>query len=270
MRQLPSKALIKGAGDLASGTAHRLWQAGFDVVMLELPQPLVVRRSVSFASAVYEGSVSIEGVEARRCREIEEAEQIDDLLKKRIIPVFVDPEGKLIQIYQPDVLLDAILAKRNTGTSISDAPLVIGLGPGFIAGRDVHAVIETKRGHDLGRVIYDGSAIPNTGVPGNIAGFALERVLRAPAAGEFTTMKKIGDLVEKGEIVALVGDIPVKAAIGGVLRGLLYPGLKVGPGAKIGDIDPRGAEIAVHTISDKARSVGGGVLEAILHLSPSR
>lgn len=270
MRQLPSKILIKGAGDLASGTAHRLWQAGFDVVMLELPQPLVVRRSVSFASAVYEGSVSIEGVEARCCQGIEEADRIDELLGKRIIPVFIDPEGKLVQIYQPDVLVDAILAKRNTGTSIGDAPLVIGLGPGFTAGKDVHAVIETQRGHDLGRVIYNGSAAPNTGVPGDIAGFALERVLRAPAAGVFTTQKKIGDLVGEGETVATVNDVPVKAAISGVLRGLLFPGLEVEPGTKIGDIDPRGKEIAVHTISDKARSVAGGVLEAILHLSYNR
>lgn len=267
MRQLPSKVLIKGAGDLASGTAHRLWQAGFDIVMLELPQPLVVRRSVSFASAVYEGAASLEGVQARCCRGIEEADRIGGLLEKRVIPVFIDPEGKLIHIYQPDVLVDAILAKRNTGTSIGDAPLVIGLGPGFTAGKDVHAVIETKRGHDLGRVLYEGSAVPNTGVPGNIAGFALERVFRAPAGGKFTTSKKIGDLVKEGETVAAVNDVPVKAAISGVIRGLLYPGLEVKAGAKIGDVDPRGEEIDVCTISDKARAVAGGVLEAILHLS---
>jgi len=270
VKKLPSKVLIRGAGDLASGTAHRLWQAGFDIVMLELPQPLVVRRSVSFASAVYEGSASIEGVEARCCRGIEEADRIGDLLRKRIIPVFIDPDGKLIHIYQPDVLVDAILAKRNTGTSIGDAPVVIGLGPGFTAGEDVHAVIETKRGHDLGRVIYDGSAAPNTGVPGDIAGYALERVLRAPAGGIFNTSKKIGDLVEKGETVAAVNDVPVKAAISGVIRGLLYPGLEVKPGYKIGDIDPRGEEIDVYTISDKARAIGGGVLEAILYLSQNK
>ncbi|NMB40760.1 MAG: EF2563 family selenium-dependent molybdenum hydroxylase system protein [Firmicutes bacterium] len=258
------KVIIKGAGDIASGVAHRLWQSNMDVILLELPQPLVVRRSVAFAGAVYEGRVNIEGVEAKLCRD---SSEVEELLGKKIIPVLIDPQGEAVVKFKPDVLIDAILAKRNTGTVLSQAPVVIGLGPGFVAGKDVHAVVETKRGHDLGRVFYSGSAAANTGVPGEIAGFAAERVLRAPAGGKFKPIKQIGELANKGETVALVDDIPVAAGLSGLVRGMLYPGLEVKKGMKVGDIDPRGVEVDYLTISDKARAVGGGVLEAILHFN---
>ncbi|HOL16966.1 MAG TPA: selenium-dependent molybdenum cofactor biosynthesis protein YqeB [Bacillota bacterium] len=254
--------VIKGAGDLATGTAHRLWQAGFDVVMLELPRPLVVRRAASFATAVYDGSIQVEGVTAVKCAGMD---QLEDLLARRIVPVLVDPGARIIKRLRPGVLVDGIMAKRNTGTAITDAPLVIGLGPGFTAGGDVHAVIETNRGPNLGRVIYHGTAEPDTAVPGEVGGFAAERLLRAPADGIFRPLYKIGDQVEQGEVVAYVGEVPVKAAISGLLRGLLYPGLTVTAGLKVGDIDPRGAAIDPQAISDKARAVGGGVLEAIMH-----
>lgn len=259
---IPRTVIIKGAGDLATGTAHRLWQAGFDVVMLELPRPLVVRRAASFATAVYEGSTQVEGVAAVKCAGMA---QLEDLLARRIIPVIVDPGARIIKRLRPGTLVDGIMAKHNTGTSITDAPLVIGLGPGFTAGGDVHAVIETNRGPNLGRVIYRGTAEPNTAVPGEVGGAGVERVLRAPVEGVFRPLHKIGDLVEQGEVVAYVEEVPVKAAIGGLLRGLLYPGLKVTAGLKVGDIDPRGAAVNPQAISDKARAVGGGVLEAIMH-----
>ena len=203
------KVIIKGAGDLASGVAHRLWQSGFDVLLLELPQPLVVRRSVAFACAVYEGTMRVEGVEARLCRSDKE---IAEMLSQRIIPVLVDPQGEAIPKFKPDVLVDAVLAKKNTGTALSDAPIVIGLGPGFTAGKDVHAVVETQRGHNLGKVFYTGSAAANTGIPGDISGYSIERLLRAPVGGKFEPVKQIGELVRQGETVAhTVDGVPVTA-----------------------------------------------------------
>ncbi len=260
---IPAKVLIKGAGDLASGAAHRLWQAGFQVVMLELPRPLVVRRTVSFAAAVYTGVTLVEGVEGRLCQNLTEAGLA---WQERVIPVLIDPAGASIAALKTYVLLDAIMAKTNTGTSMQDAPIVIGLGPGFAAGKDVHAVVETKRGHDLGRVLYRGQAAPNTGVPGLIGGYAAERLLKSPADGIFEPIKEIGDLVQEGETIATVAGLPVLASISGLLRGLLFPGLPVGKGLKVGDIDPRGREVDPCTLSDKSRSVAGGVLEAILSL----
>lgn len=261
---IPKKIVIKGAGDLASGVAHRLWYAGFDIVMLELPQPQMVRRSVSFASAVFSGTWEVEGVTARLC---DSDREVDAVLSRREVAVIIDPGGEYIRRCPPAALVDAVMAKTNTGTSRNDARLVIALGPGFCAPGDVHAVVETRRGHNLGKVFYRGSASPNTGTPGEVGGVNRERVLRAPAAGRFQPCREIGDLVEKGETVAKVGDTPVIALTGGLLRGLLYPGLEVNAGMKVGDVDPRGAEINWHTISDKARAVGGGVLEALLHLS---
>lgn len=259
---IPRKVLIKGGGDLATGVAHRLHRAGFDVIILELPQPLVVRRTVAFAGAVYDGAATVEEVTARLCDKVEDAGR---LLDRREIPVMVDPRAELVKQLRPEIIVDAIMAKRNTGTRSDDATLVIGLGPGFTAGKDVHAVVETRRGHDLGRVIYGGEAEANTGVPGEIGGAGRDRVLRASAGGRFKPLKQLGDMVEPGETVAYAGDGPVVAAIGGLLRGLLYPGLHVTAGMKVGDIDPRGASVDLHTISDKARAVGGGVLEAILN-----
>jgi xanthine dehydrogenase accessory factor len=255
--------VIKGAGDLASGVAHRLWNAGFHIVMLELPQPLVVRRTVSFANAVYQGRADVEGVSARLCSDVGE---IHGLWADRLVPVCIDPRGDLIRLLQPDVLVDAVMAKINTGTGRQDAPIVIGLGPGFTAGEDVHAVIETQRSHNLGKAHYTGCAAPNTGNPGEIGGYSLERLLRSPVAGNITPLKEIGQLVEKGETVATVGGVPIVAQLDGLLRGLLYPGLPVEKGLKVGDIDPRGRGTDFMTVSDKARSVAGGCLEAILHL----
>lgn len=254
--------IIKGAGDLASGVAHRLQVAGFPIVMLELPRPLVVRRSVSFASAVFEGNTEIEGVKASL---VNEDSQIESCWSRGIIPLLIDPEGSLPRRMKPQVLIDAVMAKRNTGTSLTDASIVVGLGPGFTASKDVRAVVETKRGHQLGRVFYSGAAAADTGVPGNVAGVTADRLLRAPASGRFSPGKNIGELVHKGEKVASVGDVPLLASIDGLVRGMLYPGLEVQKGMKVGDIDPRGKEIDWKTISDKARAVGGGVLEAIMH-----
>lgn len=257
--------IIKGAGDLASGVAYRLHYAGFRQIMLELPRPLTVRRSVAFSSAVYEGTAQVEGIRARLCATVEEAGQV---INCREIAVLIDPESNLVHQLQPEVLVDAVMAKTGTTTRISDAPVVIGLGPGFEAGREVHAVVETKRGHNLGKVYYKGSAAKNTGIPGEVSGVAAGRLLRAPTDGIFRPLARIGDLVDAGKPVAEVSGIPVVAGISGLVRGLLYTGLEVSQGMKVGDIDPRGADVDFRTISDKARAVGGGVLEAVLHFLP--
>lgn len=259
---LPKLIMIKGAGDLASGVAHRLWSCGFDIVMLELDKPLVVRTNVSFASAVFEQKVQVESVNAFFCKNTGEA---TEAIKNRAIPVLIDPEAKALDIFKPTVLVDAIMAKGNRLTGLDDAELVIGLGPGFSAGKDVDAVIETKRGHDLGKVIYSGQAAEDTKEPGKIEGFGRERLLRAPEDGIFKPLKQIGDLVKKGDHVASVGGNTICAQIDGLIRGMLYEGLEVKVGTKVGDIDPRGITVNFRTISDKARAIGGGVLEAILH-----
>ena len=255
------RVLIRGAGEQASGVAYRLVRARLKVVMTEIPHPLCVRRGVSFCEAVVEGHKEVEGVTAR-C--VASAEEVPAAWSEGVIPLLIDPSGSCRAIIKPHVIVDAILAKRNLGTHKGDAPLVIGLGPGFSAGEDVDVVIETNRGHDLGRVIYDGPAEPDTGVPGVIAGVGAERVLRAPRAGMFRPIKEIGEMVEPGETIAWVEDQPVKAAIPGVLRGLLRKGIVVQKGLKAGDVDPRGRRANCFTISDKARAIGGGVLEAIL------
>ncbi len=257
--------IIKGAGDLATGVAHRLHQAGFRQIMTELPQPLTVRRSVAFSSAVYEGTFRVEGVGARLCATLEEAGQV---MESGEIAVVIDPESNIVRKLQPGVLVDAVMAKTAPTSRIDDASVVIGLGPGFEAGREVHAVVETKRGHDLGKVYYRGTAAQNTGVPGEVSGVSTERLLRAPAAGRFKALVNLGDLVETGQVVAEVNGVPVVAGTGGLVRGLLYSGLEVPRGMKIGDIDPRGKEVDFRTISDKARAVGGGVLEAVLRFLP--
>ncbi|MDD2553337.1 MAG: selenium-dependent molybdenum cofactor biosynthesis protein YqeB [Desulfotomaculaceae bacterium] len=252
--------VIKGAGDLATGCAWRLLKSGFDVVMTELPQPLVVRRAVAFAEAVYAGSIRVEGVEAVLAKNKERALQ---LLKTGRIPVLVDPEALVVSQLKPVAVVDAVMAKRNTGTKINDAPLVIGLGPGFAAGVDVHAVVETKRGHNLGRVLYQGEAAPDTGVPGDVMGFTAERLLRAPVDGVVQPLRNIGDPVKKGETTVFVGSTPLQAGISGVIRGMIKAGVWAPSGMKIGDIDPRGIKEYCYSISDKALAVGGGVLEAV-------
>jgi xanthine dehydrogenase accessory factor len=254
--------LIRGAGEMASGVAHRLHRSHFNVCMLEIPHPLAVRREVSFCEAVYDGEKEVDGVRAKL---ISKPEEILSLWKEGKIPVLIDPDGKKTRnSIKPDVLVDAILAKKNLGTRINDAPLVIGLGPGFTSGRDAHLVVETNRGHNLGRVISNGSAEADTGIPGEIGGYTIERLLRTMKGGIFHPQKSIGEVVDKGTVVAVVDDFPVIATISGVVRGLLRGGVEVKKGLKVGDIDPRGKKESCYTISDKARAIGGGVLEAIL------
>jgi len=252
--------IIRGGGDLATGVAVRLFRAGFSVIILEIEHPTVIRLPVSFARAVYEGEAIIEGIEAVLISSWKEAEKITKLNK---VPVLVDPKGSCIKKLSPTVLVDAILAKRNLGTRKDQAPLVIGLGPGFTAGEDVDVVIETKRGYNLGRVYYQGQAAPDTGVPGEVGGESKRRLLRAPADGKIIPLHKIGDLVKTEEVIAEVEGVPLKAEISGVLRGLIYPKSWVTKGMKVGDIDPRGTREYCFTVSDKACSLGGAVLEAI-------
>ena len=255
--------LIRGAGEMASGVAHRLHRSHFNVCMLEIPYPIAVRREVSFCEAIYEGEKEVEGVRAKL---ISRPEEIHSVWQEEKIPVLVDPDGeKTRRFIKPDVLVDAIVAKKNLGTHIKKAPLVIGLGPGFCAEKDVHIVIETNRGHDLGRLILKGTAEPDTGIPGNIGGYTVERVLRTMKRGVFHPQKGIGDRVNKGLVVAVVDDFPVMAKISGIVRGLIREGVEVKKGMKVGDIDPRGKRESCFTISDKARAIGGGVLEAILY-----
>jgi len=252
--------IIRGGGDLATGVAVRLFRAGFPVMILEIECPTVIRLPVSFARVIYEGKVIVEEVEAVLIPSWEKAE---DIIKKRKIAVLIDQEGSCIEKLSPTVLVDAILAKRNLGTRIDQAPLVIGLGPGFTAGEDVDVVVETKRGHNLGQVCYQGQAAPDTGVPGEVGGESKRRLLRTPAEGKIVPLHKIGDLVKAGEIIAEVRGVPLKAEISGVLRGLIYPKSWVTKEMKVGDIDPRGIREYCFTVSDKARSLGGAVLEAI-------
>jgi len=252
--------VIRGGGDLATGVAVRIFRAGFSVMILEVDHPTVIRLPVSFARAVYEGKAIVEGIEAVLIPSWEKAE---DTIKQAKIPVLVDPEGYCIGKLSPDVLVDAILAKRNLGTRVNQAPLVIGLGPGFTVGEDVDVVIETMRGHNLGRVYCQGQAAPDTGVPGEVGGESKRRLLRAPADGKIIPLHKIGDLLRAGEVIAKVEGAPLKAEISGVLRGLIYPQSRVTRGMKVGDIDPRGIKKYCFTVSDKARSLGGAVLEAI-------
>lgn len=247
---------------MASAVAWRLYMANMRrICMLDLERPLCVRRRVSFCVALETGETAVEGVPALAARTMKE---VNVAWKRDAIAVMLTTDWERLRGAAPDVLVDAILAKRNTGTRIDDAPLVIGLGPGFEAGVDCHLVIETNRGHDLGRIIVRGCAAPNTGVPGEIAGHTADRVLRSPAAGAFVSSLDIGQRVRKGEVVGRVGDAPVAAAIDGVLRGLIASRTQVQAGTKLGDIDPRGAIEHCGTISDKARAIAGAVLEGIL------
>ena len=254
------KVLIKGAGDLATGVAAELYARGYQIIMTETEIPLSVRRQVAFSRAVYENTAIVEGITARLAKTAAEAEAISS---RDEIAVLVDPQAKIRESYRPDVLVDAILAKKNTGTKKEDAPLVISLGPGFCGGRDCDAVIETMRGKTLGQPIYDGEAIPNTGVPGLVGGYAIERLLKAAADGEMKPVRHIGDIVQKGELLATTGGVPVYAQIDGIIRGMLQEGVIVKKGLKIGDVDPRKDPALVHLISDKSRKIGQGVCQAI-------
>lgn len=257
--------IVRGAGDLATGTICRLAKSGFRLLVLETVYPAAIRRQVALSEAVYEGSACVEGVTAVQ---IEAVKGADAVWARGQVPVLVDPVGDAILALKPAAVVDAILAKRNLGTTRAMAPLTIALGPGFTAGIDVDAVIETKRGHNLGRVITDGSAAPNTGIPGMIGGYAAERVLHAEVAGTLRNIRQIGDLVTAGEPIAAIetedGSVSVKASISGLIRGMIRDGYPVTKGFKIADIDPRTEELAnCFTISDKARCIAGGVLEVI-------
>ena len=305
--------ICRGAGDLATGIIHRLHRAGHRVIALETDYPAAIRRQVSFCEAVYDGSAAVEGVTARLVPALNDAKNdteiateadaetdtetysglndmpaahttsekwdrsaIEAVLEAGEVPLLIDPTGESIALFRPDVVVDAIIAKKNLGTTINMAPLVIGVGPGFTAGQDVHLVIESMRGHNLARIITDGMAQPNTGVPGNIAGFTSERVIHAPAAGYIHDVRKIGDIVQKGDEIARIYPdkgsfdnelseyVPVNATITGIIRGLIREGYYFREGFKIADIDPRESELTnCFTISDKARSIAGSVLEAV-------
>lgn len=254
------KILIRGAGDLATGIASRLYGAGHKLLMTEIEVPLTVRRTVALSRAVYEGRAQVEEMLGILAAGRTEAEEI---MAQGDIAVMVDEEAACREWFQPDVIVDAILAKKNLGTRITDAPFVIAAGPGFTAGKDCNCVVETKRGHTLGNVIWKGSAIPNTGVPGNVAGYTIERLIRAAADGSLEPRVQIGDHVETGDIVALTGGVPVYAQMTGIVRGMLQAGVQVKKDLKIGDIDARAELSHCYTISDKARAIGGGVLEAV-------
>ena len=258
--------LLRGGGDIATGTAWRLHRSGFKVLITEIEQPMAVRRTVAFCEAVYDGNTMVEGVEAQLARGTDELVSIWEHGK---IPVLVDPEANSKNALKPHVLVDAILAKKNLGTAMTDAPLVIGLGPGFEVGKDVHFVVETNRGHNLGRLLTSGSAEPNTGVPGPVQGLTTERVLRAPANGLWDSRLEIGDMVDPGDEVGSISGKAVTAEIGGVIRGLIRSGIHVREGLKIGDIDPRGRRDFCDTISEKALAISGGVLEGILRYRSS-
>lgn len=257
--------IVRGAGDISTGTIHRLHRAGFPVLALEVQNPSAIRRRVAFSEAVWEGSATVERVAAVRVDDVRSAVKA---LEAGGLPLLVDPAGESIRRLRPAAVVDGILAKKNLGTAMDMAPLTVALGPGFVAGVDVHFVIETMRGHNLGRIIASGSALPNTGVPGLIGGFGAERVIHAPAAGVFRMRRDIGDAVDAGEVIGVIeapaGGTPVRAKIPGVLRGVIRDGYPVTPGFKLADVDPRLSETAnCCTISDKARCIAGSVLELV-------
>lgn len=254
---------IKSGGDLATGVAVRLFCAGFKkIVLIETEAPLAVRRTVSFSDAVYNKSHTVEGITSRLCQNTDDIAVAHEAGE---IPILVDPKWKMLQEIKPDVVIDAILAKKNLGTHIEEAPLVIGFGPGFTASEDVDCIIETNRGHFLGTVIYKGSAQDNTGVPGIIQGFGIERVLWTPVDGIFNTQYDIGDLVDEGDVICKVGETEIKSKLKGVIRGLLRSDLNIKKGTKVADVDPRGDASYCNYVSEKSRAIGGGVLEAILN-----
>lgn len=257
------RIVIKGAGEMATGIACRLYGACVkNIVMTDIPNPLTVRRTVAFSEAIHEGQWKVEGVEAVLVKGIE---GINEAWREGKIAVIIDPEWKIVGELEPHIVIDAIMAKRNVGTKKGEAPVVIGVGPGFHAPGDVHVVIESNRGHDLGRVIYNGAAEAHTGTPGPVMGYTKERVIRSPASGLVRHVRAIGDMVKKGDTLLHVGHAPVEATIDGMLRGLIRE-IEVEKNEKIADIDPRGVKEYCYTITDKARAIGGGVLEAMMYL----
>ena len=264
--------IVRGGGDLATGTIYKLKKSGFPVLILEVENPSAIRRNVAFSEAIYQGQQTVEEM---TCFRAESLQQAEDFLQEDKLTILVDPKGEAIAKLKPVAMVDAIIAKRNLGTAKTMAPVTVALGPGFVAGEDVDAVVETKRGHNLGRVIWSGSAAPNTGVPGLIGGCGKARVMHSPAQGILKNVKKITDTVTKGEVIAVIETgsdmVPVEASLDGILRGLIRDGYPVTKGFKIADIDPRSEEYEnCFTISDKARCIAGGVLEAILQLKKEK
>jgi xanthine dehydrogenase accessory factor len=257
------KIVIRGGGDLATGVAQKFFRAGFPVVILETSAPTAIRRSVALCEAVYDGFARVEDM---NCRRVSSLDELEGCWQQGTIPLFIDPSGETIKQIQPSAVIDAILAKRNLGTHRGMSPITIALGPGFRAGEDVDVVIETMRGHDLGRLIFKGCAAPNTGIPGEIGGKSGQRVIHAPASGTIIHKKQIGDVVQGGELIFTVGGTEALAPFTGLLRGLIREGLEVPKGMKAADIDPR-TDVDWHTISDKARCLGGAALEAYLAVS---
>ncbi|WP_040211057.1 selenium-dependent molybdenum cofactor biosynthesis protein YqeB [Clostridium polynesiense] len=256
--------IIRGGGDLASGIIQKLHRSGFKVLVLEIKNPTAIRRAAAFSEAIYVGEVVLEGIKAVKASSLED---VEEAWNKKEVPVAVDEEGKYIELIKPKILVDAIIAKKNLGTKRDMADITIAVGPGFTAGEDVDAVIESMRGHNLGRIIFKGQAQQNTGIPGNVQGFSKERVIYSPYSGVLTDALDIGTAVNKEEVIAYIGGKSVKASITGILRGILRSGSIVAEGTKLADIDPRMEERDnCFTISDKARSIGGGVLEAVLYL----
>ena len=257
------RIVVRGGGDLATGVIHRLWRAGFTPLVLECTKPAAIRRQVALCEAVYAGKATVEGMTGVLIHSLSDAVEV---WQAGQVPVLVDETAACVQILQPDIVIDAIIAKRNLGTQMQMAPLTIALGPGFEAGEDVDYVVETMRGHDLGRIIEEGCAIPNTGIPGLVGGVSKERVIHSPAAGQIRNQAQIADIVEQGQILAYVGETPVKATITGVLRGIIRDGYDVFEGMKIADIDPRKEEKKnCFTISDKARCIAGSVVEILMN-----
>ncbi len=255
--------IFRGGGDIATGSIQKVYRSGFRVLILEKDKPLCIRRHVACASAMFEGEVQIEDIKVKRVYDLA---GIEKAFKEDYIPIIADEKGEYIEKLKPLALVDAILAKKNLGTKKDMAPITIGLGPGFTAGSDVDLVIETNRGHDLGRLIFEGKAEVNTGQPGNIQGFTIERLLRSPGHGQIEVLKDIGQVVKKGQVLALVDGKEVRSGLDGMVRGMIGNGSIVSKGLKIGDVDPRVVKENAYTISDKARAIGGGVLEGILIL----
>lgn len=256
------KVVIRGGGDLATGVAEVLYQSGFKILILDIEKPSSIRRSVCFSEAIYDGVTKVENI---ICKKVENENEIEKCWSEKIIPIMVDEKGEIIKKIKPDVVVDSIIAKKNLGTTKEMAPITVALGDGFEAGKDVDIVIETMRGHNLGRIITSGRAMKNTGIPGEIKGVSKDRVIYSKANGRFSSVKKIGDTVQKDEIIGYVGDVEIRGKISGVLRGIIREGYEVTENMKIGDIDPRIEEKNnCFTISDKARSLGGAVLRAIM------
>lgn len=256
------KVVIRGGGDLATGVAEVLYQSGFKILILDIEKPSSIRRSVCFSEAIYDGVSKVENI---ICKKVENENEIEKCWSEKIIPIMVDEKGEIIKKIKPDVVVDSIIAKKNLGTTKEMAPITVALGDGFEAGKDVNIVVETMRGHNLGRIITSGRAMKNTGIPGEIKGVSKDRVIYSKANGRFSSVKKIGDTVQKDEIIGYVGDVEIRGKISGVLRGIIREGYEVTENMKIGDIDPRIEEKNnCFTISDKARSLGGAVLRAIM------